>query len=100
MKDSNAVSLFSLSDQHCQVVQGSLFSSRNNAGVISTTSACSQSLEAICWPDTPALSQLNDNVNTEGKKRCSIVLHRLKGWPGSRTPCPSESSLLVPLNGH
>lgn len=35
-------------------------------------------LEAICWPDTAALSQPNDNANTEGKKRCFIVLQRLK----------------------
>lgn len=49
---------------------------------------------------TPALSQPSDRVNTEGKKRCSIVLQGLKGWPGIVTPCPSESSFLWPLNEH
>ncbi len=77
-----------------------LFSSRDNAGVISTTSARPQSLEAICWPDTPVLSQPIDSVNTEGKKRCPIVLQRLTGWLEIITPCGSESSFLRPLNGH
>lgn len=63
------------------------------------------SLEAICCPDTPALSQPNDGVNTERKKRCSIVIQRLKGWLEIMTPCPSESSFAglnvsVDTDGH
>lgn len=61
------------SEQHFQA---------DNAGVISTKPICFQSLEAICWPDTPALSQPSDSVNTKGQKRSSIVLQRLKHWLG------------------
>lgn len=53
---------------------------------------CSQSLQAICSPDTAALLQLDNSVNTEGKKRCSIVLQRLERCLGIVTPWPPESS--------
>lgn len=79
---------------------GVLFSGEDNARVISTISACAQALQAICCPDTAALSQPSDSVNTEATKRWSIVLLRLKLCLELMTPSPTESWFLRPLDWH
>lgn len=53
-----------------------------------------------CRPYAGQTQQPCHSVNTEGKKRCSIVLQRLMGCLGIMTPCPSESSFLWPMNEH
>lgn len=53
-----------------------------------------------CRPYAGQTQQPCHSINTEGKKRCSIVLQRPMGCLGIMTPCLSESSFLWPMNEH
>lgn len=53
-----------------------------------------------CRPYAGQTQQPCHSVNTEGKKRCSIVLQRPMGCLGIMTPCLSGSSFLWPMNEH